>query len=115
MARLAGVTRGTVRTYVLMYKSGGIEALRQVNLNRPTSDLEDHRSTLETPFREHPPASVTEAMAEIERLTGLKRCPESVRKYLHRLGMTCRRTGMIPAKAAPQKQEEFKKKSWSRA
>lgn len=115
IARLAHVTRGTVRYYLLAYQSGGIEALKAINFRRPESDMDEHRATLEAHFREHPPASLTEAMAVIERRTGLKRCRESVRKYMHRIGLKCRRTGMIPAKADPVKQEEFKKNTWNHA
>jgi transposase len=114
IARLAHVTRGTVRNYVLMYKSGGIEALKALHFRKPESDLDAHRQTLEAYFRDHPPASITEAMAIIERLTGLKRRRESVRKYMHRIGLKCRRAGVIPAKADPVKQEEFKKNTSNR-
>jgi transposase len=53
-------------------------------------------------------------MAEIERLTGLKRNKERIRQFLKRIGMKCRKVGMVPAKADVEKQAEFKKKSWSR-
>ena len=82
---------------------------------RPRSDLEDHRASLEAYFREHPPASVKEAMAKIEELTGIKRSPDRVRAFLKRMSMKCRKVGMIPAKADVEVQEDFKKNSSSRA
>jgi len=41
---------------------------------------------LEAYFREHPPASVKQAMATIETLTGVRRSPERVRLFLKRMG-----------------------------
>ena len=50
-----------------------------------------------------------EAMEKIEQLTGLRRSPDRVRVFLKSLGMECRKVGMVPAKADPQRQESFKK------
>jgi transposase len=109
ICRLTDVCSTTLTDYVRDYQEGGIEALKVLPFRRPRSDLEDHRDTLEAYFREHPPASAKQAMATIERLTGLKRSPERVRVFLTRMGMKCRKVGMIPAKADPVAQEAFKK------
>jgi transposase len=101
--------------YLREYREGGLEALKILAFRRPRSDLDDHRASLEAYFREHPPASVKEAMAKIEELTGLKRSPDRVRAFLKRIGMKCRKVGMIPAKANVEAQEDFKKNSSSRA
>lgn len=110
ICRLAGVCATTLTTYVREYQKGGLEALQTLNFRRPRSDLDDYRDTLEAYFRQHPPASARQAMAEIERLTGLKRSPERVRQFLKRIGMKCRKVGTIPARADLEAQEEFKKK-----
>jgi transposase len=52
-----------------------------------------------------------QAAHTIAELTGIKRSREQVRKFLHRIGMSCGRVGVIPAKADPVVQEEFKKKA----
>ena len=114
ICRLTNVCSTTLTSYVREYEEGGIEALKTLPFRRPRSDLEDHRDTLEAYFRDHPPASAKEAMAAIERLTGLKRSPERVRVFLKRIGMKRRKAGMIPAKADIQAQEDFKKKNLSR-
>ena len=114
ICRFAGVSPTTVTMYVREYQQGGIEAVKTLNFRKPQSDLDDHRTTLEEHFRKHPPASALAAMAEIERLTGLKRSPGRVRAFLRRMGMKCRKVGMIPAKANIEAQEDFKKKRWSR-
>lgn len=111
ICRLTDVCSTTLTEYVREYKEGGIEALRTLSFRRPRSDMEDYRGTLEAYFREHPPASAKDAMATIEKLTGLKRSPERVRVFLKRMGMKCRKVGMIPAKADIEAQEDFKKKA----
>lgn len=112
---LASICSTTLTSYVREYQEGGIEALKTLPFRRPRSDLENHRATLEAYFREHPPANATAAMAEIERLTGLKRSPERVRVFMKKMGMKCRKVGMIPAKANIKAQETFKKRAGTAA
>jgi transposase len=109
ICRMADVCSTTLTSYVKEYAEGGIEALKTVKFNRPRSELDDHRETLEEYFRTHPPATVKEAMAAIEKLTGLKRSHERTRKFLKRIGMKLRKAGAIPAKANVEAQEAFKK------
>lgn len=109
ICRMADVCSTTLTSYVKEYAEGGMEALKTVKFNRPRSELDDHRETLEEYFRTHPPATVKKAMAAIEKLTGLKRSHERTRKFLNRIGMKLRKTGTIPAKANVEAQEAFKK------
>lgn len=107
IADICGITTRTVSSYIRLFKTHGVDGLRRVVPNRPKSRLADYRETLEEHFRQHPPTTIAEAIAEIERLTGLRRQPTQVRKYLKSIGMLPRRVGMIPAKADPEKQREF--------
>jgi transposase len=109
ICRLTNVCSTTLTEYLRDYQKGGIEGLKTLSFRRPRSDLEDHRATLEAYFREHPPTSVKQAMATIEKLTGIKRSPERVRAFLKRMGMKCRKVGMMPAKGDIDVQEDFKK------
>ena len=111
IAELAGISATTLTHYLRLYQAGGIERLQNVRFHQPVSELHAHRATLEAYFRAHPPASVKEAMAKIEELTGLQRSENRVRVFLNAIGMRCRKVGMIPAKADPEKQETFKKKN----
>lgn len=111
ICRLTDICSTTLTGYLREYQQGGVEALKTLPFRRPRSDLEDHRASLESYFREHPPASVKEAMAKIEELTGIRRSPDRVRAFLKRMGMKCRKVGMIPAKADVEVQEDFKKNS----
>jgi transposase len=64
---------------------------------------------LEAYFRKNPPKTLAQAAAKIEELTGIVRSREQVRVFLNSIGMSCRRVGVLPAKADPDKQEEFLK------
>lgn len=108
-----GISPNTLRTYFRAFKEGGIEALKEINFYQPKSELNQHRSTLEDYFREHPPATAKEAMNKIEELTGIKRSENRVREFLKSIGMKPRKIGMIPAKADPEEQEIFLKKVWN--
>ncbi len=110
IAKLAGISDNTLCNYLNEYKEGGIERLKQVNFYRPESELEQHRATIEAYFKEHPPTTIKEAMAKIEELTAIKRSPTQVREFLKKIGMRCLKVGVIPDKADPDEQEEFKKK-----
>jgi transposase len=108
ICRLAGLSSNTLRKYLRLFQAGGITKLTELNFYAPTSELERHCDQLETYFREHPPATLNEAAAKIEELTGLKRSPSAVGRFLNALGMAPRRVGTIPSKADPEKQELFR-------
>lgn len=108
ICRLAGVSSNTLRQYLRLFQAGGIKKLQELNFYAPTSELQRHRCQLERYFREHPPATLNEAAAKIEELTGLKRSPSAVGTFLNALGMAPRRVGTIPSKADPTAQEQFR-------
>lgn len=109
VCRLAGVSPNTLRSYICAYIEGGVKKLKELNFYQPVSELEDHRSTIEDYFRKHPVATIKEAVAKIEQLTGIKRSPTQVRKYLKSIGVRLLKVGAIPSKADSDKQEAFKK------
>ena len=108
ICQITGISNTTLCKYLRIFLQGGTEKLMQFNYCIPTSALEEHRHRLEAYFRKHPPATIGEAMAEIEKLTGIKRSPSAVGRFLRSLGMRPRKVGAIPAKADPQEQEDFK-------
>lgn len=115
IARLAGVSPKTLRSYFRDYRKGGIAALKVLHFRRPQSELVVHQQTIEAYFRDHPPASINEAIAAIRELTGLTRSPTQVRMFLKdRCGMKRLKTGVLPAKADPAVQATFKKNSSNR-
>jgi len=82
IAELVGVTENTIREYFELYQQGGLEKLKELNYYRPESKLNSHITSLETHFREHPPASIKEAQSEIEIITGVKRSETQVAEFL---------------------------------
>ncbi len=104
ICQLAGISGNTLRNYLQDYQAGGIEKLCQINFYRPQSKLEKERATLKAYFQKNPPATMNEAREKIEELTGIRRSPTQVRKFLKSMGMRCLKVGFIPGKADPKVQ-----------
>jgi transposase len=111
IAYCAGICPNTVRSYLREYEQGGIEVLKQVRFRQPQSELQEHKTTLEAHFREHPPTSIAQATHVIEQLTGIKRSEVQVGIFLKKMGMKRLKTYAIPAKCDVEEQETFKKTS----
>src|SRR5512135_1069853 len=115
ICRLTRITENTLRSYLRQYQEGGIERLKRLDWAGTTSELDEHRQSLEDYFRENPPRSTAEAAAAIERLTGIRRGQTQVRRFLTGMGLKFRKLGMIPAKADADEQAEFlDEKLWPR-
>lgn len=108
ICELACVSPNTVTTCLKTYNEYGIEKIKEVNFYRPKSQLIEFSTTIEQYFKDHPPATIKEAMAKIEEITGIKRSETQIRKFLKSIGMRCRKVGHIPSKADIEKQERFK-------
>jgi transposase len=111
IGRVVGISPKTLRNYLRMYQLGGLSRLKRLNFYQPSSALEAHRATLEREFKTNPVQNINEAADRIEQLTGIRRSPDQVRRYLKQIGMRRLKTGQIPAKANPQVQEDFLKKT----
>jgi transposase len=109
IGQLTGVTANMISQYIKEYAAGGIQRLKELHFRQPQTELLKYQQTLEDYFKTHPPATLKEAMKEIERLTGLKRGQTQIAKFFAKLGFKWRKVGSIPAKADPDKQEAFKK------
>jgi transposase len=108
-ARLADVCPNTVRNCLHEYEQGGLERLKTMNYYQPGSELDAHHTTLKEYFEKNPPATVKEAMHEIEELTSIKRSETQIRAFMKKIGLKCRKVGMIPAKADPDEQAAYLK------
>lgn len=82
IAELAGVSPRSVQRYLDEYEAGGLDGVRRLNWSGKPCALDEHRDSLEDYFLEHPPRSVREAQAAIERLTGIRRGLSQVRAFL---------------------------------
>lgn len=107
IAKLSGASSNTVTATIRRYQQGGIAQVKKREPYRPESQLFDHVDLIKMHLTSFPPATLKQAAAEIEAITGIKRSPASVRLFLHAVGITYRKVGMIPGKADPDKQEEF--------
>src|SRR5512147_226834 len=115
ICRLVRISENTLRSYLRQFQEGGIERLKRTDWAGTESELDEHRETLEDYFRQNPPRSTSEAAAEIERITGVRRGLTQVRQFLKDLGLSYRKLGMIPAKADADEQAEFlDEKLWPR-
>jgi transposase len=111
--RLCGISKASFHRSLQAYGTGGSEQLKHFAPRRPRSVLHHQRTTIEAAFQPPPPATVAEAAARIEALTGIVRKPTPVRQFVKALGMQPRQVGMIPAKANVEAQEAFTKTVWS--
>jgi transposase len=113
VARLAGVSSKTVRRYVKRYKRGGIEALKKSEYRGRESELNGHAGTLKEYFEKNPPATVKQAQAAIEKLTGIRREYSQVRAFLTRLGLRRRKVATVPGHVDDAKKKNSAS-SWRR-
>jgi transposase len=100
-AEIAGVGRATVQRYVAAFRNGGLDGLRQWSPHRPLSEMAAYRDVIRESFEKQPARTVAEACERIFQLTGLRRGPSQVRKFLTDMGLKFQRVRMIPV--PPQK------------
>ena len=100
-AKIVGVSRATIQRYVAAFREGGLEGLRQWDPNRPVSEMAGYRELIHESLERQPVRTVAEACERIFQLTGLRRGPTQVRKFLKDMGLKFLRVRPIPV--PPQK------------
>ena len=95
-AGVAGLGRATVQRYVAAFRDGGLDGLRRWGVKGPVSDLAAHREAIREEFTRQPARSIAEACGRIESLTGIRRQPSQVRKFLKGMGLKFQRVRAIP-------------------
>ncbi len=95
-AEVAGLGRATVQRYVAAFREGGLDSLRVWGVRGPVSDLAAHTQRIREEFTRQPARSIAEAAERIEVLTGIRRQPSQVRKFLSGLGLKFQRVRAIP-------------------
>ncbi len=96
VAQITGLGRATVQRYVAAFRAGGLDGLRRWGVTGPVSDLAAHRECIAESLKEQPVRTVTEACDRIEQLTGVRRQPTQVRKFLKGLGLSWQRVRAVP-------------------
>ena len=107
IAATMGICENTLRTYCKAFSQGGMETVAKLNFRKPESKLVPFEEQVKAYLRQSPPASIKQACAEIEKLTGIKLKPTQMRKYLKSLGANFRKVCTIPAKANIVEQKNF--------
>jgi transposase len=108
IVRIARVSGDSVTRYVQAYVEGGVLTLCTSQYYCPVSALLPYRDALKTQFQAQPPHTVAEASHTIDKLTGIKLALSACRDFRRKhLGMKCRKMGVIPSKADPDKQKAF--------
>ncbi len=100
-AKIVGISRATIQRYVAAFGQGGLEGLRRWDPNRPVSEMAGFRELIRESFEKQPVRTVAEACERIYQLTGLRRGPTQVRKFLKDMGLKFLRVRPIPV--PPQK------------
>ena len=95
-AEIVGVGRATVQRFVAAFRDGGLDGLRRWDPNRPESELAAFRAVIRDSFEKQPVRTVAEAGERIFQLTGLRRGPSQVRKFLKNMGLKFQRVRMVP-------------------
>ena len=108
-----GIARNTLWSWLRDFQAGGVAGLRRWDAGGSTSELDEHIDAICEYLAEHPPHTISEARRALEELTGIRRSETQVRALLRRLGFRRLKTGSLPAKADPEAQAAFKKKSLS--
>ena len=112
ICKITGVCDNTLREYLRQYVQGGIERLKEVNFYRPSSELKAYSGTIENYFRANPPSSISEAVAKIEEITGIKRGETQTRKFLKSLKFKYIKTCSVPAKALTEEKKTNRENFW---
>jgi transposase len=116
-AEVAGLGRATVQRYVAAFRDGGLDGLRRWGVHGPVSDLAAHRDLIREDFTRQPARSMNEACERIEQLTGIRRQPTQVRKFLKGMGLKFQRVRAIPVppKKLSTNTSENRPSSWRRS
>jgi transposase len=110
IAKILDSCENTICSYFHEFKTSGIEGLLEKKIIERKSELYNFRKMIEEEFRKNPPQSSKEAGKRIEELTGVKRSNTQIKVFMKSLGMSYRKTAVIPAKANIIEQDIFKKK-----
>ena len=107
MGHIMRLSQPTIRSYMKLYQTGGLEKLKELNFYAPVSELAVHREKLTAEFEIKPSKTINEAVERIEQLTHIRRSPTQVRKTVKDLGLKRLKVGQVPSKADPEKQKDF--------
>ena len=98
IADVVRVDGDTVTEYLRKYRNGGLHGLLAEDYRKPEGQLDGHADRLKKVFETSPPHTVNQAIAVIGQETGVRLKPSACRDFLRKLGLKCRRCGLVPGK-----------------
>jgi transposase len=112
VAELLRIDEDTVTNYTKNYDESGLPGLLEEHYHRPKSQIEPYTEQLKELFKKELPHTVNQAIEMIDKETGVRLKPSACRAFLKKMGMKCRRCGVVPGKAMEddkqrQAQQEF--------
>jgi len=99
VAELLRIDEDTVTNYTKKYDESGLQGLLEENYHQPKSQLEPYTERLKELFKKQVPHTVNQAIEMIDKETGIRLKPSACREFLRKIGMKCRRCGVVPGKA----------------
>jgi len=82
IAKILEISETTVRTYLDLYLSGGVEALKTLPYQGQPSQLHQKAAEIVRALETDPPATLKEAQATIKAVTGLERSLPQISEFL---------------------------------
>jgi transposase len=112
IAEIARIDEDTVTNYTKKYDESGLQGLLEEKYHQPKSQLEPYTEQLKELFKKQVPHTVNQAIEMIDKETSIRLKPSACRAFLKKMGMKCRRCGVVPGKAMDddkqrQAQQEF--------
>src|SRR5690606_21264415 len=107
IAKVLNLHANSVTNHLKEYRKGGLSAVTEDKYHRPSSSLEPFMTCLACSFRAAPVADAGQAVARIEKLTGIRLSESQARRFMKRLGMKPRKSGSLPGKVDGQLQFDF--------
>ena len=107
IARIADVSENTVRNCFEAYQKGGVEQVKATNFYKPESSLKPFETIVKEYFDQTPPATIAQACADIEKLTGISLKNTQMRNYIKSIGVQHRKVNSVPAKVDIDAQKKF--------
>jgi transposase len=99
VAELLRIDEDTVTNYTKKYDESGLQGLLEENYHHTKSQLEPYTEQLKELFNKQVPHTVNQAIEMIDKETGICLKPSACREFLRKIGMKCRRCGVVPGKA----------------
>ena len=106
IADIARVDEDTVTNHVKIFADSGLSGLLKANYYQPKSQLEPYVEQLKKLFEQNPPHTVNHAIELIFEQTGVRLKHSACQAFLKKIGMKCRRCGLVPGKANDDKEQQ---------